>query len=38
MTSLADVGSITVCVTDLAGVAPLDVAGVPECGVVCWGD
>ena len=39
MASLADVRMVTVGVTDLAGAAPVDSAGVPECGggVVSWG-
>ena len=40
VTSLADAGMVTVGVTDLADVSPVDIVGVPECGggVVSWGD
>ena len=40
VTSLADARMVTLAVTDLANAAPVDVAGVPECGggVVSWGD
>ena len=34
VTSLADAGMVTVGVTDLADVTPVDVVGVPECGGV----